>query len=117
MRDHEQRRAGDLSLPVPGPGYVIGASAGDDRSDPGDEAIEGRRAGRRHLHPGIQPAGGLAVLEPGEEPFAAVPEWPRGTVANTGDEAVDRYRDCRRRAVEDMRNALAGRPAFRAANP
>lgn len=70
----EERGAEEFSLAIPGPGYVVGAAACDDRADPGDEAVEGRRAGGGHAHSRVEPAWRAAVLEPGEELLAAESE-------------------------------------------
>jgi hypothetical protein len=75
------------------PGSSSSSAAADDRADPGDEAVEGRSAGGGHVHPRVEPARRVAVLEPGEEPFAAEPEGLVRTVVGACDEAVERYCD------------------------
>jgi hypothetical protein len=91
--DNEERRARDFSLTVPAISDVVGATAGDYRADAVDEAVKGRRAHGRHSHPRVEPARRVAVLEPGEELFAAGSQSLLGTVVRVCDKAVERYCD------------------------
>ncbi len=59
--------------------------------------LQGRGVGGRarggHLHPLIEPAWSVAVIEPRQEPIAVQPERLSRPVVGSGDETVERRRD------------------------